>query len=139
MIPDFNENGYLPKGIHIATMKEIKQRFGMSTTKRRDLFKRFKSLVNLLRKHKKNIKILLLNGSFVTNKESPEDLDCVLIVKDDFDFCSPEARQLLDAKRLFNTDVVTFTEQDVNWYRRFINFFGHDRSQMPKGLVEVIL
>lgn len=139
MIPDFNENGYLPKGIHMATMNEIKQRFGISTPKRKDLFKGFKSLVNLLHKHKKKIKKLLLNGSFVTNKESPGDLDCVLIVKDDFDFCSPEARQLLDAKRLFNADVVTFMEQDVNRYRRFIDFFGHDRSRRPKGLVEVIL
>jgi len=53
MIPDFNENGYLPKGIHIASINEVEKRFGKSSSKRKELFKGFKSLVNLLRSIKR--------------------------------------------------------------------------------------
>lgn len=139
MIPKFNEDGYLPKGIHKATLNEIKQRFGSSSAKRKELFEGLQSLVQLLRKYKGNIKRFLLNGSYVSSGESPKDLDCILIVKRDFDFSSPEIDKLRAAKRLFGVHLFTFTEEDTSRYRRLIDFFGHDRGQKPKGLVEVRL
>ncbi len=36
MIPPFNKNGYLKKGIHKATLAEIGKRFGSSSSKRRE-------------------------------------------------------------------------------------------------------
>lgn len=89
MLPKSNANGYLPKGVYKATLNEIKQRFGNSASKRKELFKGFQSLVKILRKHEKRIERFLLNGSFVTDKNSPKDFDCILIVKNDFDFSSP--------------------------------------------------
>ncbi len=139
MIPKFNEDGYLPKGIHKATLNEIKQRFGSSSAKRKELFEGLQSLVQLLRKYKGNIKRFLLNGSYVSSGESPKDLDCILIVKRDFDFSSPGIDELRAAKRLFGVHLFTFTEEDTSRYRRLIDFFGHDRGQKPKGLVEVRL
>lgn len=35
MIPDFNEHGYLPPGIHRATPAEIEERFGRGSEIRR--------------------------------------------------------------------------------------------------------
>ena len=35
MIPDFNELGYLPAGLHRATMAEIEARFGTGSELRR--------------------------------------------------------------------------------------------------------
>ncbi len=139
MLPEFNANGYLPKGVYKATLREIKQRFGSNASKRKELFKGLQSLIKLLRKHEKCIERFLLNGSFVTDKNSPKDFDCILIVKNDFDFSSPEAKQLLAAKGLFNAHIFTFTEEDVSRIRRLIDFFGHDRNRKAKGLVEVIL
>jgi len=139
MIPKFNEKGYLPKGIHKATLNEIKQRFGRNSPKRKELFKGLQSLVQLLHKHQGTLKELLLNGSFATNKELPGDLDCILVVKEDFDFNSPEAEQLQNAKKLFNVHLFTFIEEDVIRYRKLADFFGHDRDGKPKGLVGVIL
>lgn len=139
MIPEFNKDGYLPKGLHKATLSEIKQRFGSDASRRKELFKGLQSLVQLLCKHKASIKRFLLNGSFVTSKESPEDIDCILIVKNDFDFNFPEAEQLRTAKKLFNAHIFTFTESDVIRYRRLVDFFGHDQDRKLKGLVEVIL
>ena len=139
MIPKLNEDGYLPKGIHKATLEEIKQRFGSSSSERKELFKGLQSLVQLLRKHKGNIKRFLLNGGYVASGESPKDFDCILIVQMDFDFGSPEAEKLRAAKELFGAHLFIFTEKDVSRYHRLVDFFGHDRDQKPKGLVEVVL
>ena len=35
MIPDFDENGYLPPGIHKATLDEISERFGQESALRK--------------------------------------------------------------------------------------------------------
>ena len=35
MIPDFNDHGYLPPGIHPATLEEIAARFGEESELRR--------------------------------------------------------------------------------------------------------
>lgn len=137
MIPRFNQDGYLPKGIHKATLKEIKQRFGSGSSQREGLFKGLQSLVRLLRRHKGSIKRFLLNGSYVVSWESPRDFDCILIVKENFDFSSAEAKKLERAKELFGAHLFTFTEEDVRRHRRLTDFFGHDRDEKPKGLVEV--
>lgn len=139
MIPKFNKYGYLSKGIHKAMLNEIEKRFGSHSQRRRELFERFKSLVQLLCKHKDKIEKFLLDGSFVTAKEVPEDLDCILIVKDEFDFDSSEAKQLLAAEKLFKAHLFTFLENDGVRYRKLIDFFGHDRERKTKGLVEVII
>ena len=139
MIPKLNKDGYLPQGVHRAGLTAIKRRFGVSSRIRKELFKNMLSLVQLLRKHKGNVKKFLLNGSFVTSKESPEDFDCILIVRPGFDFDSPEARQLRQSKELFNAHILAAMEEDAIECRRLINFFGHDRDGRSKGLLEVIL
>lgn len=139
MIPGFNKNGYLPRGAHKATLSEIKHRFGNNSAERRELFKGLLSLVQLLRKHNRDIKNFLLNGSFVTNKEAPGDFDCILILKSSFDFNSAEAKQLLSAKKIFNAHLFTYMEEDVAQQRRLIDFFCHDDQGKPKGILEVLL
>ncbi|MCK4248409.1 MAG: hypothetical protein KAX15_01380 [Candidatus Omnitrophica bacterium] len=139
MIPKFNINGYLPRGTHKATLSEIKRRFGSDSAKRKELFKGLSSLFQLLCKHKRDIKSFLLNGSFVTNKEAPEDFDCILILKTSFDFNSAEAKQLLSAKKIFNAHLFTYMEKDVTLQRRLIDFFCHDDQGKSKGILEVLL
>lgn len=139
MIPQSNADGYLPKGIHKATLNEIKERFGSSSQERKELFEGLQSLTRLLHKHKKRVKRFLLNGSFVASGESPKDFDCILIVQVDFDFGSPDAEKLLVARELFGAHLFIFTEKDASRYHRLIDFFGHGRDQKPKGLVEVVL
>ena len=140
MIPNFNEYGLLPEGIHKATIEEIKHKFGSGSPKRKELFIGFQELIQLLYKHKKSIKSFLLDGSFVTDKESPRDYDCILVVKKDFNFDSPEAKKLKYAKKLFYAHNFTCIEEDLDWYYRLINLFGHEKyTERPKGLVEVIL
>lgn len=139
MIPKLNNNGYLPRGTHKATLREIKQRFGTSSSKRKELFRGFQNLVQLLRKHKTDIKTFLLNGSFVTAKESPGDYDCILVVKASCEFSLEEIKQLDTAKEVFDAHLLVFSEEDIDGYNGFVKFFGHDQALRPKGLLEVIL
>ena len=139
MIPKFNEDGYLNKGIHKATLAEIRQRFGKGSKRRAELFEGIIAIVKLLHKHKKSISKFLLNGSYVTSKEEPGDFDYILIVKDDFDLSSLEAKQLFFSEELFNAHMLFVKESDTAGYHEGIDFFGYDRDGKAKGLVEVIL
>jgi len=72
VIPKFDDNGNLPPGIHHATLDEIEERF-VYNPRRRNLFKGLEKLVEEFRKA--NCARLYLNGSFITNKELPNDYD----------------------------------------------------------------
>ncbi|MBN3040358.1 MAG: hypothetical protein JW867_04460 [Candidatus Omnitrophica bacterium] len=139
MIPKLNSYGYLPAGIHKASLKEVGKRFGESTQKRKDLFKMLEALVELLSRHAENIESFLLDGSFVTSKAEPGDFDCVLILKEGFDFNSPDAEKIRNAKRIYNAHLFSVMENDIIMRRNRINFFGHDRDGVSKGLLEVRL
>lgn len=72
MIPQFNDQGNLPLGIHWASWEEIGQRFGFSD-KRRFLLEGLRDALVALQKA--GCETVYLNGSFVTSKENPADYD----------------------------------------------------------------
>ncbi len=72
MIPEFDEHGNLPPGIHHATWTEIVTRYAISTH-RRDLLD---GLLDALRSLKTaGCSLAYLDGSFVTAKTNPDDFD----------------------------------------------------------------
>src|ERR1044071_5108561 len=77
MIPDFLENGYLPPGIHAASLDEVKLRFGQSSEIRRAQFQSIEWLIPICRDA--GISRLVLNGSYVTDISEPNDVDCILL------------------------------------------------------------
>ncbi len=79
MIPDFNDDGYLPPGIHPATLDEIEERFGTESELRRVQMQSIRWLVDLARKA--GVERIVLNGSFVTDAYEPNDVDCALLVR----------------------------------------------------------
>jgi len=139
MIPEFNASGYLPPGIHKTTLKEFGERFCENTVGRRELFAKFLNLTGLYEKHRKQILHIIIDGSFATTKPDPGDMDIILILAKDFDFDSPEALRLQNAKADFNIHLVPLLEEMRSEIKSWIDFFGHDRERKPRGLVEVIL
>jgi hypothetical protein len=75
MIPAFEDNGYLPPGIHRATLDEIEARFGTESELRRVQFESLKWLIDLVRRA--GIQRLVIDGSFVTERFEPNDIDCI--------------------------------------------------------------
>ena len=50
MIPPFDENGYLPPGVHPASLDEIRERFGNEPELRRVQMESLEWLVDLARR-----------------------------------------------------------------------------------------
>jgi len=81
-IPEFNENGLLPPGKHLAGIEDIAARFGGSKSlKRSQLTKNLKSFYNFIKYY---CKAIYVDGSYVTNKISPNDVDLLIIFPSDF-------------------------------------------------------
>jgi hypothetical protein len=72
MLPDLESGGVLPPGIHMATWDEIVARFGDSTH-REELLGGLRAALEDLRAA--GCELVYLDGSFVTDKEVPNDFD----------------------------------------------------------------
>ncbi len=109
MLPAFNEHGNLPEGIHSATEEEVFIRFAASSARRRWLGERLRDLIATAKATGKLARLILW-GSFVTAKESPNDLDLLLVMTADFELAQipEETRVLFDhtqARLRFHADV----------------------------------
>jgi hypothetical protein len=133
LIPDFNEHGYLPPGIHPATLDEIEQRFGLEPEVRRVEMQSLRWLVDLARRA--GVQRLLINGSFVTDEWEPNDVDCALLPKKDYPKDAIAAKELSAGLPFLHVDLAKPTDFDT-----LVNeVFATDRFVIPKGVVEVLL
>src|SRR5205809_1592420 len=92
MIPAFRPDGYLPEGVHPATEAEVTFRFGSTSPRRRRLTLRVRRWVELGRTV--GALRLLIDGSFVTDKLDPHDVDAIILLPADF---SEQIRRNVDA------------------------------------------
>ncbi|HMV86438.1 MAG TPA: hypothetical protein PLD20_04295 [Blastocatellia bacterium] len=72
MIPDFDQSGNLPSGIHWADWLEFEKRFG-TNPRRKVLLAGLKRATTVLRKA--GCQTIFVDGSFVTAKALPGDFD----------------------------------------------------------------
>ena len=90
-LPPFNEVGDMPEGVHLASFAEVVARFGGGTEQRREVTARL-DRIRQLATSTDSLDRLIVFGSFITAKATPNDVDVVLVMKDDFDplTCSAE-------------------------------------------------
>ncbi len=132
MIPEFNNVGYLPPGLHPATVEEIHQRFGSETELRRVQMESLDWLIEL--GQKAGIRRFVVNGSFVTDKLEPNDVDCVLLIEAGFPCDEAAEADLLSGLPFINLELV-----DQEGFAQFTEkTFATDRDSVPKGMIEVI-
>ena len=81
-LPSFRPDGYLPDGIHACTGAEAMFRFGSQNRRRRRLAVRIRHWIELGRAI--GALRLLIDGSFVTAKAEPDDVDAVMLLPPDF-------------------------------------------------------
>ena len=72
MVPEFNEGGLLPPGVHWTDWDELMDRFGFSP-KRQCLMKGLRAALENLRNA--GCRVVYIDGSFVTCKVNPNDYD----------------------------------------------------------------
>ncbi len=132
MIPNFNDEGYLPLGIHRATLEEIAARFGQESEVRQVQMESLRWLVDLA--WRTSVQRIVVNGSFVTDKLEPNDVDCVLLIGPDFPRDATAEAELLAGLPFVNMELV-----DMEAFLQFTEkTFATDRNLVPKGMVEVI-
>jgi hypothetical protein len=134
MLPAFDEHGNLPSGIHICTMPELEARFGTGSPERQVETTELRVFVTWAKAA--GVARLIVDGSYVTSKESPNDVDVVILPGTDYP--RHESPALANSERWpfvhveVAVDVLDFEE----WADRD---FGIDRNQRKRGVVEINL
>jgi hypothetical protein len=142
MIPAFRPDGYLPVGLHPASEADVTFRFGSSTRRRRRLVLRLRRWVDLARRIR--ARRLLVDGSFVTAKPDPNDIDAVVLLPADFQEQIERGMDAaLELERMLLTrspEEIFAAEDDADW-NEWVEFFSRTRETdgRRKGLVEVEL
>ena len=132
MIPPFNDDGYLPPGIHPATLTEIAERFGSESEVRRVQMESVRWMVDLAQRA--GVIRIVLNGSFTTDQYEPNDVDCILLTDDTFP-ADPDSDTELEKGLPYLQ--IEFANQFA--FDQFTQkFFASDRFDRPKGMIEVI-
>lgn len=146
-VPELNADGFLPPGVFDCSLDEICQRFGsfQGSEHRQRLFARFQELVFAMRRSE-IFEAVLVDGSFVTEKAAPNDIDLIAVLRPDHSFerelsmaqYSLVSRPLL--RRRFGFDVI-LARRGSELYHSYIEFFGQVRGakHLRKGLLRLRL
>ena len=86
-IPGLNDAGLLPAGVHDCTLDEGRQRFGVfqTTDRRPKLYDKLEALVQEAWATGL-VADIIIDGSFVTAKPDPNDIDLILVLNPGHDF-----------------------------------------------------
>jgi hypothetical protein len=132
MIPSFNEKGYLPPGVHRATLDEIDVRFGQLSDVRRVQMESVRWMLDLAKRA--GVGRIVLNGSFVTDIMEPNDVDCVLLAADTAADLNAE-EELIEGLPFLAISLVGLEDFEV-----LVNVtYASDRDYVPKGVIEVVI
>ncbi|MCG8586643.1 MAG: hypothetical protein MI757_18225 [Pirellulales bacterium] len=132
MIPPFDGNGYLPPGVHRATLEDVAARFGTGSELRRVQAESLRWLVEIA--DRAGVERLVVNGSFVTDTVEPNDVDCVLLIGSGFPRDDAAEDALLAGLPFLELSLVAREEFDL-----LVNqFFATDRHSVAKGMVEIV-
>ncbi len=124
---------YLPRGIHPATLDEIAARFGIVSPEREELMQSLRWLVDMCKRD--DVARLIVNGSFVTSKPNPGDVDCIILGGKTFGthgISIHEWRAPIPFIHLEIGDAIIFEVYTTE-------IFGTDQELRPKGVIEVLL
>ena len=141
-IPHFRIDGYLPEGLYRVTEADASFRFGASTQRRRRLILRVRRWIALGRRI--GATRLLINGSFVTAKAEPNDIDAVMLLPANFvqqvDQGVEPALELEEMLLTHRPEEIFAAEDETDW-NDWVAFFSRTREAdgRRKGLVEIVL
>lgn len=145
MIPDFDDNGNLPPGVHFCEWEEFQEKFGTNLTRRR--------MIDGLELAMTQLKLagcptIFIDGSFVTSKQRPGDFDACWedngvdinylesIAPTLFNFALRRAEQ----KTKYKGEIFPSNYPANDYSTTYIDFFQFDtRTNTRKGIIAVDL
>ena len=144
-LPALLPNGFLPPGMHAATLHEIIDCLGTATPRRQVLAERLEALLREARATGK-LQRAFLWGSFISDAPFPRDLDVFLLMQAGFDrefadlpsplrevFAHESARLRFEADIFWTTEAIG-TEEFMAW----LSVYQLSREMIPRGIVEVL-
>jgi hypothetical protein len=139
MIPDFNEHGYLPPGIYSATMDDVIQRFRVPRSiRRQELTDTLIRFIEFIEPFAINV---FIDGGYITSKQSPKDVDLLVVLPDNFDKDSSEARRLRGFqanKKQYRLHIFPFRQTlQADKIGRRLDWFTQDRDSINKGIINI--
>src|SRR6266566_950127 len=142
-LPPLTEEGELPLGVHRASLREVRERFGVGSAKRKALALRLERIYTIARATGHLARFVVF-GSFVTSKLEPQDVDVFLVMADTFDASHLRG----DARLLFDHDAAqAHFGASVFWVRHLaawqndqaaVEFWQVKRGGGRRGIVEII-
>jgi predicted nucleotidyltransferase len=142
-LPSFDATGDLPVGVFPATIAEVMARFGTGTVQRREVARRLQRIWTLASATKKVARFVVF-GSFVSEEPEPNDVDVVLVMRDDFILkqISGEARMLFDhavANVEFGASIFWYPESAAFSLGQLpIERWQLKRDKTRRGIVEIV-
>jgi AcrR family transcriptional regulator len=139
----FEGGGDLPPGVHRATLREVLDRFGVSTPRRRVMALRLARIYELAENSGQLARFIVF-GSFVTAKPEPNDVDVFLLIADSF-----EVRNIIGEMRFLfeHATADAYFGASVFWLRRMAVLGGEQaaiedwqvkRDGSRRGVVEIV-
>jgi len=150
-IPDFDDN-VLPEGVHDCTVAEVEARFGrfQRTDQRMRLTDKLKQYLEAARQSG-IVKAVIVDGSYTTAKDEPDDVDLIAVLVDGFDWSQELRPYQLNVivkaavRREYRFDMFPFTEGDPGLDRMLAVFgrvpekYGTLTAKIRRGMVRVTL
>ena len=138
-IPELRPDGYLPEGLFLATETEVEATFGRVNVQRQTLMRRLSYFLQLARAA--GVLRFFVNGSFVTAKPEPGDVDAVRLVPAGWSAETSVATRELYEVALARLPKELFIAYSESRWDQWVEFFGRTRESdgRRKGLVEVQL
>ncbi len=142
-LPEFNNQGDLPLGVHRVSLAEVIARFGTSTHQRRLLAQRLQRIFSTTQATG-YLKHFILFGSFITSKPEPNDIDVFLIVTNAFE----PNKVIGESKIVFNhMGAENYEGASIFWIREeaaiggeqaMIEHWQLKRDKTKRGIIEII-
>jgi hypothetical protein len=144
---EFNNNGYLPPGLHNYTHEEFYSQFVDQfafSQKRPIVYLKSFEWLSMLSQIAVPVE-LWLDGSFTTNKINPNDVDVAIFYNRNLQL-TPEQKnnfyQLISCCKGYYCDVLCSTmidkqssNDEINHRNYLRGQFGYDRKDVPKGII----
>jgi hypothetical protein len=132
MIPELNDHGYLPAGVHGATLAEIATRYGQESEIRQVQMESLGWLVDLARRA--GVLRIIVDGSFIGDDYEPNDVDCALLIGPEYPMDAVADAELLAGLPFIQAELLT--ADAFEYYLSTV--FGMDRRGVLKGVIEVL-
>ncbi len=145
MILRFTEEGLLPPGVHQTDLGELKENMGWSR-RRRELLEGLEDVLGLMTYC--GVARVYFDGSFVTDKDRPNDIDGCYDLSEDVTsedlkrlapIFPPSPANRTEAKRRFGVDLFPAAATELGFGQPFLRFFQTDREGRERGVLSVEL